>query len=232
MQKLLTRASDIVTMRQEYVPEFQSVLAKGQLLQKNIRECDEQIRSLSFEDCLAFIPESNRPRIIKFPEGELADSVLLQLNPLSSFAVWIYPTKETKTQHWFRFNLNGFPSRAFYHVCWCDSCIPKERKKTVGNQFVMLCTEHGIKNVLVRLKEREYDWIHGDNKKIHVFDDSLHNRYFAFKGEDPALVIQSTSLAFDEREGKEMLGQHIWLTVPGSSGVKIETIPEPSIFVN
>ena len=218
IQKLLTRASDLVAMRQEYVPEFQSVLAKGQLLQKNIRECGEQLRSLTVEECLELVPEASRPRVIKFPEGELANSALLQLNPLTHYAVWIFPTRITKTQGWFRFKLGGFPSREFYEVCWCNSCLGPESKEIIKPRLVELCAKHDITKVLLRLKGSQCYLTGKKGFKVWLAEADYNADCFPFKEEVSAQAIkQSTSFVFHGRESKDELGQRLWISVANTS---------------
>lgn len=214
VKKLLARASRLAAGRWAYTKKLETIIKEGKRLEESVHKCAKQIDSRTLEDCLGLIPEAIRPKVINFTEGELSDSTLLQLNPLTNYAIWFYPARkfERECHGCFSFRLGEFSSRSFYTVRWYNygefgdnGHRSEESKKAIGSQLTELCRDHGITRILLETEEhgdcvwseRDYEIFQKNGPKPYLVELYLlgyfHPYIDYFAGIDPKLVAKSTA---------------------------------------
>jgi len=228
---LVEQALSLSGARDKLVADLQDVLNGGRTIASDIAKWQT---SQSLEDCVGCLPETTRPKIVTIPPVivDIAETVLLQLNPLSRFALWVFSKKITTTRGQFRFKLGeSFVSRQFSQVCWCDSCLSREDKQKIAPSLIELCREHGISTVFLRLggclnQLNKYTVNHG-GRRLTLVDAHSCWEVRAFKEKEKADAQQC--VFFGSVADESPLSKNIWLQT-SASDVKIQDIWR--VFVN
>lgn len=168
--ELIEKALSLIEKKRKLAVDLCSVLNRAQVI---TNEIENWRTSQSIEDCVECLPENVRPKIIPVPLGEgiKEESVLLQLNPLVKFGLWVFLKITTTTRGQFRFSLGeGIISKQFSMVCGCNSCMSQEK---VAPSLIELCCQYGITTIFLRLRNQGRCTLSHEGKSLHLFE-ALH----------------------------------------------------------
>lgn len=224
---LIKQALSLADAKDKLVTDLRDVLNRGRTIANDIAKWQT---SQSLEDCVGCLPEATRPKIIAVPPviADIAETALLQLNPLSRFALLVFSKKITTTRGQFRFKLGeGFVSRRFSEVCWCDSCLSRGDKQKIAPALIGVCREHEITAVFLRLSNRSESTVSHEGRRLNLFE--ALNCWNVFREEEMTNAKQC--VFFDSAVDESPLSKNIWITTqPGDSDTKIQDVWR--MFVN
>lgn len=224
---LIMQALSLAEAKDKLATDLQDVLNRGRTIADDIAKWQT---TQSLEDCMTCLPEATRPKIIAFPSviADTAETALLQLNPLSRFALWVFSKKITDTRGQFRFKLGeGFVSRRFSEVCWCDSCLSREDKQKIAPALIGVCREHKITAVFLRLSNHSECTVSYERKRLNLFE--ALNCWNVFREEE--MTDAKRCVFFDSVADESPFSKNIWLTTQlRDSDTKIQDVWR--MFVN